>query len=209
MSNKNVYLYVCDTMSDWETGYLIAELNTGRYFKKEIAPFGVITVGIDENPVTTMGGVTILPRMSIDECRVGGGDVLILPGGNTWGNPIHDPLLQKATEAFGEGAIIAAICGATFGLAETGLLDNRRHTSNNLDYLKAVCPRYRGERFYENEPAVTDGNLVTASGIAPLEFAAHVLKALDVLSPEALQAWFRLNKTHESKRFFELMEAIQ
>lgn len=32
--NKKVYLYVFNTMSDWEYGYLIAELNSGRYFKK-------------------------------------------------------------------------------------------------------------------------------------------------------------------------------
>lgn len=32
--NNTVYLYVFDTMSDWEIGYLTAELNSGRYFKK-------------------------------------------------------------------------------------------------------------------------------------------------------------------------------
>ena len=31
---QKVYLYVFNTMSDWEYGYLIAELNSGRYFKK-------------------------------------------------------------------------------------------------------------------------------------------------------------------------------
>lgn len=209
MRNRNVYLYVLDTISDWETGYLIAELNSGRYFRKELAPLEVVTVGINKNPVTSMGGVTILPRRSIEECQVGSADVLILQGGNTWGDPIHEPLLQKASKSFEEGTMIAAICGATFGLANAGMLDNRRHTSNNLDYLKVICPQYRGERFYENEPAVTDGNLVTATGVAPLEFAAHVLKALDVFSPEALHSWFKLNQTHEPKYFFELMEAVQ
>lgn len=58
-----VYHYVFDTMSDWET--LITELNSGRYFKKGLTPLEVITVGIDKNPVTTMGGIKILPRISI------------------------------------------------------------------------------------------------------------------------------------------------
>lgn len=28
-----VYLYVLDTMADWEPGYAAAELNSGRFFK--------------------------------------------------------------------------------------------------------------------------------------------------------------------------------
>lgn len=32
--NSTVYLYVFDTMADWEIGYLTAELNSGRYYKR-------------------------------------------------------------------------------------------------------------------------------------------------------------------------------
>ncbi|MET4559828.1 putative intracellular protease/amidase [Lysinibacillus parviboronicapiens] len=209
MHRKQVYLYVFDTMADWEVGYLIAELNSGRYFKKDLAPLGVVTVGVDKNPITTMGGVNILPSISIDECILKSTDVLVLPGGNTWTEAMHEPMLKKACQALLEGTVVAAICGATVGLANRGLLDARRHTSNNLDYLKMVCPHYRGEKYYETEPAVTDGNLVTASGIAPLEFAMHVLKVLDVFASEAYHAWFNLYRTQESKYFFELMNAVK
>ena len=208
MFAKNVYLYVFDTMSDWEVGYLIAELNSGRYFKKELAPLEVVTVGIDKNPVTTMGGVKILPSISIEECILESTDVVILPGGNTWLEAIHEPILKKVSKSINEGAVVAAICGATVGLAKMGLLDSRRHTSNDLEYMKMICPNYCGEKYYEMEPAVTDRNLVTASGIAPLEFAMHVLKVLDVLAPETLHSWFNLYKTHEPKYFFELMNSI-
>ncbi len=34
MHTKKVYLYIFDTMSDWEVGYLIAELNSGGILKK-------------------------------------------------------------------------------------------------------------------------------------------------------------------------------
>ncbi|WP_068621353.1 type 1 glutamine amidotransferase family protein [Paenibacillus tuaregi] len=208
MNTRKVYLYVFDTMADWETGYLTAELNSGRYFRKGLAPLEVVTVGVDRNPVTTMGGLKILPGISIDECVLRGTDVLILPGGETWLEDIHEPILNKASQALEEGTVVAAICGATMGLAKMGLLDLRRHTSNDLEYLKMVCPNYIGEKHYEMEPAVTDGNLITASGIAPLEFAMHVLKVLDVFAPETLQAWFHLYQTHEPKYFFELMNSI-
>lgn len=36
--NNTVYLYVFDTMADWEIGYLTAELNSGRYYKKGAGP---------------------------------------------------------------------------------------------------------------------------------------------------------------------------
>ncbi len=209
MHRKKVYLYVFDTMADWEVGYLIAELNSGRYFKKDLAPLEVVAVGVDKNPITTMGGLNILPSISIDECILESTDVLVLPGGNTWTEAMHEPILKKTCQALQEGTVVAAICGATVGLAKVGLLDARRHTSNNLDYLKMVCPHYRGEKYYETEPAVTDGNLVTASGIAPLEFAMHVLKVLDVFAPETYHSWFNLYRTQESKYFFELMNAVK
>ncbi|WP_334072556.1 MULTISPECIES: type 1 glutamine amidotransferase family protein [Paenibacillus] len=208
MHTKQVYLYVFDTMADWETGYLTAELNSGRYFKKELAPLEVITVGVDKKPVTTMGGLKILPRISVDECILEGTDVIVLPGGNTWMEAIHEPILKKVSEYLDKGTVVAAICGATLGLAKMGVLDSRRHTSNDLEYMKMLCPNYNGERHYEIEPAVTGGNLVTASGVAPLEFTMHVLKLLDVFAPETLHSWFNLYRTHEPKYFFELMNSI-
>lgn len=71
-----------------------------------------------------------------------------------------------------------------------------------------ICPDYTGDTYYVTEPAVTDGNIVTASGIAPLEFTMHVLKLLNVYTPETLQAWFNLYQTHESKYFYQLMNSI-
>lgn len=208
MHSPKVYLYVFDTMSDWETGYVTAELNSGRYFKKGLAPLKVIHVGPDNHPVTTMGGLRIVTDISIEECVLTSADVFILPGGNTWTEEIHDPVLKIVTEALEAGTVIAAICGATLGLARAGLLDSRRHTSNDLGYMKMVCPDYRGEGYYEMEPAVTDKNMVTASGVAPLEFAVQILKVLDVFAPETLHAWYKLNETRKPEYFYELMKSI-
>jgi putative intracellular protease/amidase len=53
--------------------------------------------------------------------------MLILPGGTAWDEGKN-----------GEGVPVAAICGATAGLARAGVLDTRRHTSNALEYLRAL-----------------------------------------------------------------------
>ncbi|MEH6849827.1 MULTISPECIES: type 1 glutamine amidotransferase family protein [Bacillus] len=208
MQTKKVYLYVFHTMSDWEYGYLIAELNSGRYFKKDLAPLKVVTVGTTKEIITTMGGLNIKPDISLDECTLESKDLIILPGGTTWGEDIHQPILKKIGEALKLGTIVAAICGATEGLANIGYLNSRKHTSNNLEYIKMVCPNYKGENFYEMGPAVSDVNLVTASGIAPLEFAVEVLKILDVFAPDTLRSWYNLHKTHKPEYFFQLMNSI-
>lgn len=205
MKNRKVYMYVFDTMSDWEVGYLTAELNTGRYFKKGLEPLKVITVGIDKNPIMTMGGLKVIPDISIEECNIESKDVLILPGGDTWASSIHEIILEKAKEALIQGSIVAAICGATLGLAKKGILDFRNHTSNDLEFIKMVIPNYSGEKYYKMEAVVNDENLVTASGIAPLEFTFQVLKILQVFKSESLNSWLNLYKTYDSKYFFELM----
>ncbi len=208
MKIKNVYLYVFDTMSDWEYGYLIAELNSGRYFKKDLAPLKIITVGANKEIITTMGGLSIKPDIFLDECTFDSKDLVVLPGGNTWGEAIHQPILKKIGEVLKLGTIVAAICGATEGLANMGYLDSRKHTSNSLDYIKMVCPNYKGENLHEMESVVASENLVTASGVAPLEFAMEVLKKLDVFEPDTLHSWYNLNKTHKPEYFFQLMNSI-
>lgn len=203
-----VYLYVFDTMSDWEVGYLTAELNTGRYFKNGLEPLKVTTVGPNKQPVMTMGGLRLMPDISVDACILEINDVLILPGGETWLGGLHEPIVSKASRGLKDGTIVAAICGATAALAKEGLLDSRRHTSNDLEYVKMVCPEYRGEPYYEHVPAVTDANLVTASGLAPLEFAMHMLKLLNVCKPDTLQGWYKLNQTKKPEDYYEFMHTM-
>ncbi|WP_406656367.1 type 1 glutamine amidotransferase family protein [Methanolobus sp. ZRKC2] len=205
---KIAYLYVLDTMADWEPGFLIAELNTGRAFKKDTEKYTVKTVSITKEPVITMGGVKIIPDLSIDELTTDNADLLILPGGDTWLEDIHDPLIEKVKEFLNADILVAAICGATIGLARAGLLNNRLHTSNDLEFLKSVCPAYTGEEFYRLEDAALGDKLITASGIAPVEFARKVLKELDVFSPETLEAWYKLYTTHDSQYFYALMKSL-
>lgn len=40
-----VYVYVLETLADWELGYVTAELNSGRFFKKDAPRVSLKTVG--------------------------------------------------------------------------------------------------------------------------------------------------------------------
>lgn len=209
LMDKCIYLYICDTMADWEVGYLTAEVNSGRFFKKGTDPLRTVTVGADSSPVKTMGGLKIVPDLTVDECSAEGEHTaaLILPGADTWFNPIHGPILKLAREFIDRKLIVGGICGATAGLAGAGLLDCTAHTSNYPDYLK-LCPAYHGEAYYSDEPAVNSGGLITASGVAPLEFTRLVIEALDVFKPETLEAWYQLYRTKSEESYYGLMETL-
>jgi len=204
-----VYLYILNTLADWEIGYLTAELNSGRFLDKTRLPVEIIKIGNTTEPIKTMGGITITPDENIDNIKFEEDDLLILPGADTWTEEENKKIIDIVSSIIDEKVIIAAVCGATIALANKGILNNRKHTSNDLEFLKMFCPEYTGENFYINQPAVTDDNLITASGIAPLEFSYEVLKRTNLMKTETLEAWYQLYKTNDSKYFHALMESIE
>ena len=66
---------------------------------------------------------------------------------------------------------------------------------------------YAGADNYVDEQAVIDGDLVTASSVAPVEFARAILERLDVYEPAVLESWFKLFGKKDPAGFYELMAA--
>ena len=203
-----VYLLVVDTLADWEIGYLTAELHSRRFFADPSQDFQLLKAGLNRDPVTSMGGVNHTPDVAIDDIHMNYNDLFLLPGAQIWQSAPARPALEFARVALDQGRNVAAICGATVGLASVGALDTRRHTSNDLGALKASCPDYRGEHMYRKDPAVRGDNLITATGLAPLEFSYEVLKMLKVWKPETARAWYRLHKTRQECWYHELLASM-
>jgi len=203
----NIFLYVLETLADWEISFLMAEINSGRYLKKGIEKPQIIKVGNNLIPIKTMGGIEISPDIDVDNMSIKKDDLIILPGADTWQNGNNQKIIEKIKG--NSDVIVAAICGATTALADNGLLDNRKHTSNDKEYLKMVCKNYKGENFYEYKHVVVDSNLITATGIAPIEFTYEVIKKINIIENDTLEAWYGLFKTKEPKYFFELMNSLK
>ncbi len=203
-----VYIYVLDTLADWELGYVTAELNSGRFFKKDAPEVSVKTVAISTEPVKTMGGLTIVPDCTIREIAVSERSVLLLPGANTWDDPRYSVMMKKAGELLSAGALVCAICGATVALASAGLLDRRPHTSNGAGYLEMVSPSYKGQNFFVDAPSVADRNLITASSTGGLLWAKQIIERLDVFQHNTLEAWYAYFSTGEAQHFFTLMQTL-
>jgi hypothetical protein len=79
-------------------------------------------------------------------------------------------------------------------IARAGLTTNIRHTSNSKDYLKAMVAYYSDENLYVNELAVTDQNVITASGLGCVEFAREVIKQLNLYNEADTRTWFEMFK---------------
>lgn len=203
-----IYVYVLDTLADWELGYVTSELNTGRFFKKDGQRVMLKTVNCTREPVQTMGGLTIVPDCIIEDMVISKESVLLLPGADTWSDPKHNEIMKAAGKALSIGAAVCAICGATTALANYGLLDERLHTSNGPGFLEMFSPCYKGQKFYIDKPSVADHNLITASCTGALLWAKQIIEHLGVFDSNTLESWYQYFSTGKPEHFYALMKAI-
>ena len=203
--SKNIYLFLFDTLSDWEIGYVTTGINNPM-MQVNPGTYQLKTFSLDGQPIRTLGGLHITPNLSLDEVTCSDAAMLILPGGAHWDEGGYQDVTLLAKEFHEHGIMVAAICGATLGLAKTGLLDALHHTSNSKDYL--LNSQYYGGDYYVEAVSVSDKGVITASGTAPLEFARDIFQALRLYKTDVLEAWYTLFKTSSPEAFGELMEAV-
>ena len=186
MPTKAVYFLAVPGFADWEAAHALAELRRhGQY--------DVQVMGFTREPVQSMGGLTVQPSAALAELDPADVAVFILPGGDRWEQqPVERALVEALKTLEARAVPIAAICAATTVVARAGLLGGRRHTSNGLDYLKQHVPDYTGSAMYVDAPAVRDRGLITASGLANVEFAGEIMAELGVLSDSDRAYWTSL-----------------
>jgi putative intracellular protease/amidase len=185
-----------------EVGHLLAELRTGRLTG---TPWNIVTVGESREPLTTMGGLRILPDSLLEDLDPASSNLLILPGADMWDAGGGEAFAAAAGLSLKAGVPVAAICGATAGLARAGLLDKRHHTSAAAEYLMATGDA--GADYYVNERAVVDANLITAGPQSPVQFACATLRRLGLMSEPMLQAYEDLFHRGDGTAFPILMQA--
>lgn len=105
-------------------------------------------------------GKRIAPDLTVDEVQVDDYDALLLPGGV--GNPDQLRMNERAVQIIRDfaaaGKPVAAICHGPWLLVEADLLRGKRATS-----WKSIRTDLRNAgATVVDEPAVTDGNIVTS-----------------------------------------------
>lgn len=202
MNTPTAHLGIYDTLTDWEVGHLLVELRTGRYIGTS---WNIVTVAESPEPITTMGGLHVLPDMLLDDLDPASSSLLILPGADMWDAGGGGGFAAAAGRFLDAGVPVAAICGATAGLARAGLLNKRHHTGAAAGYLMATG--YAGSEYYVEERAVVDGDLITAGPQSPVQFARAALGRLGLASDRTLEAYENLFYGADPTAFPVLMEA--
>jgi len=181
------YLLIFDGLADWEPAHALCEINKSK-------KFDVVTAGFDRGPVATMGGLRLTPGIAVGEVNPAETAIFVMPGGDMWQERSHPELIGLLHRLHSASVPIAAICAATLEIARAGLTYRTRHTSNGKKYLKATVPDYCDEEYYVDQLAVTDRNLITASGLGSIEFGREVIKQLNIHSEGDTEMWFDMFK---------------
>ncbi len=132
--------------------------------REEPSPFEVLLIAENPSPITTTGGMKVLPHYTFDSCpRV---DILICPGG--WGTrkELKNPIMLEWLRARATGVeTLAAVCTGSMLLGFAGLLDGLHATTHwrSLDWMRESFPTVTVEY---GKHFVQDGRVLTSAGIS-------------------------------------------
>jgi putative intracellular protease/amidase len=202
MPNRTAHVAIYDTLTDSEIGHLLVELRTGRFTSE---PFDIVTVAESPEPIVTMGGLRLVPEAVLGDLEPSDSDLLVLPGAALWDEGGGEAFAAVAARFLDAEVPVAAICGATAGLARAGLLDEREHTSAAPEYLAATG--YAGGELYRDRRAVVSGDLITAGPQSPVQFACATLERLGLASQQILDAYEGVFHHADPAAFPVLMQA--
>ncbi len=138
----------------------------------------VTTCGLDQQPVTASGGITIIPDTSIDQILNETFDLIVLPGGLPGADHLRDntqlqTLIKRHSAA---NKYVAAICAAPKALAHAGLLAGKKATA-----YPGVLNALSDPSISISDSAVEiDGNIVTSRGPGTaMDFALCLIELLE------------------------------
>lgn len=175
---KRIAIALTNDFADWECALVSAAARS--YLGARIT-----TASPDGKPVTSMGGLTVLPDGSYEDLTPGEFDALLIPGGLSWEKGTAPDFSDMITRFKSAGKVVGGICAAASAVAGSGAVNTLRHTGNSLASHQNY-PGYKGADLFQSQAAaVRDGGIVTAPGTAPVTFAMEILKALDLWVPEA------------------------
>jgi len=132
--------------------------------RDEPSPFEVLLVAQSTEPVTTTGGMKVLPHSSFDNCPPL--DILVVPGG--WGTRAemkNQVMLAFVQARAAEVESLTSVCTGSLILGNAGLLDGLRATTHwrSLGLMQQLFPRVTVDT---QSHVVEDGKVLTSAGIS-------------------------------------------
>ncbi|MEG2848211.1 MAG: DJ-1/PfpI family protein [Bacilli bacterium] len=127
---KEILFLLLDRWSDWEAAYLsvgIQMLIDENYC--------VRTVAVDNKEVLSIGGFKTVCDYNLSTIPEEY-EALILIGGLSWRKDNYENIEKIVNQCLEKNKILGAICDAAGFLGTIGVLNNIKHTCNDLDDLK-------------------------------------------------------------------------
>lgn len=185
-----VITILTENFSDWETALINSAGRCYYGFDTRFATPG-------GSPVTSSGGLLVSAHLAIEAIDPDEIELLIVCGGTLWQTDRAVDITGLVAAAYQGNVIVAGICDGTRVLAQSGVLDTVRHTSNSAENLSSL--NYAGAAYYQNVPyAVADRRVITAPGTAPVSFMAEILRTLNI-GDENLNAYLAMHAAEHIK----------
>ena len=183
---EKVLVFIYEEMADFEITFVTHLL--GADAGKEI-----VTIAYEDKLIKSKSGVIYKPSRLIKDVLEEEVEGLIIPGG--WNGEIRPELIELIQGLNAKGKLLGAICAGPRFLAKAGVLDNAKYTTSIAQWTEKHV-----EQFKENDPfprenfvfqrVIRDGNIITAQGVAFVDFAIEVCD------------WFSLFDDEEDKNNF-------
>lgn len=141
----------------------------------DAAPFDVVTIGVDAEPVTAYGGLGLVPQASMDDVDL---DVIVIPGTIAIDRVLADERLHIALQAAtSRTKLVTSVCTGAFLLGALGLLDDKPWTTHWED-VDDLAGRVDGDATREVR-WVDAGAVVTSAGLSSgIAMALHLVDRL-------------------------------
>ncbi len=155
-------------------GFVQFEVILTNYFMNTVGE--VVTVGIDNDTVTSHEGFQTIPHLTIEEVDIEDIDLFVIPGGTPQELFGKDKFYELIKKLDSNNIVIGSICASPIHLAKAGVLAGKKFTTTlPVDEFDEFTD---GE--YVDEIVVIDDNIVTAKARGYVDFALELGKIMDI-----------------------------
>ena len=156
--------------------FSITRLNEERR-REEPSPFKVVLIAESADPITTTGGMRVLPDYTLEDHPAL--DILLIPGGlGTRALQSRRRLLGWIALCARQVKILCSVCTGAFLLAGAGQLEDRAATTHwaSLQRMREAFP---GVDVRDDLNVVEDGSVFTSAGVsAGIDMALRMVALL-------------------------------
>ena len=166
------YVEVLDFCGPFEV-FTVTRINDEKRLE-EPSPFEALLIAEKDGPVTTAGGMKVIPHYTFNTCPKL--DILVVPGG--WGTRReinNQVMLDWLSKQALEVETLTSVCTGSMLLGFAGLLDGRKATTHwrSLDWMRESFPSVT---VLYDQHVIEDGTVITSAGIsAGIDMALRVV----------------------------------